>query len=168
MKISLLISIFIGSLFYTLTAQDYSIPATTDGWNQFYNASVSETTDGIIFGSAGYRDGNFIMTNDVFDLSGQTVKMKWRFNGGSERGYFRGSIRIYQTLLYISIPSDGVLADDTWCYTTLTINEDKTFSFNTATGNYLAEGGTIVGSAASGTCADGEWDGVTNAGILLG
>lgn len=150
-----------------ISAQNHMIPPTTEGWSQIHNASVNQTDSSIIYGSVGTRNGNFIMSDDVFNLSGKTVKLKWRFNGGSARTYYRGAIRIYHTSLLITIPSNGILVDDTWCYTTMTINDDKTYSFSTCTGNYHAEGGSLVGSVVSGTCSDDDWYEVLNAGILF-
>jgi hypothetical protein len=162
MKKNLLLSLLI-VLSMGLSAQDYSIPPTTTGWGQVYNAPLVEDADGITFTCVGGRNGNRVSTNEVFDFSGKKINIKWKFD--KTGGYNRCRIAILGTTKHFDIPAYSSLVSNGWYYSTLTVNADRSYSFKTAKNDYAENGGAQV-TAVSGSFLSERWHNVTN-GVLM-
>lgn len=160
MKRILLLTTLLISIVLTITAQTYSVPSSTVGWAQVYNAPYSEDVDGITFTCVGGRNGNRLMTNDVFDFSGKTINVKWKFD--KTGGFNRCRLAILGTTIHFSVPTS--FTSNAWYYSTLIVNADRTYSFKTASGDYASNGGSVV-TNLSGSYASDEWHNITN-GVL--
>ncbi|TLX74622.1 T9SS type A sorting domain-containing protein [Labilibacter sediminis] len=161
----IILALAIIGLFPLIGLSQYSIPPTTEGWSQHFNTPVVEDADGVTFACPGRRNGNYITSHDVFDFSGKTIKIKWKFD--KTGGYQRCRIAIFGTTVHFNIPSYSSLISNEWYYSTLSIGDDKTYSFKTARNNYAGDGGAQVGSTVSGTYADDQWHNITNGVILF-
>ena len=141
---------------------DYSIPLTVDSWGKVFSGPTEATADGLKINTTGYRNGNRVISNQVFDLEGKDIYVKWlKHNGGS---YMRGRIGIMNTAAYTGDISD--FTADTWYYTRIRVNTDQSVDVVTSTGNYddASSPGSVVENSPT-TIADENWYNVQNGNV---
>ncbi len=154
------------------------------------SASMSSSSQGMVFSNTGYREGMQSLTRECFDMRNATIYIKWKANG--PRGRYMGCgvgvgwpyINSRSTTgIYCpasagwTTPSHGswfstdhswegslVVEDNTWYFTRISISADRTARAVTSTGNYDDQGGTVFYSF-SFDVSEEDWSRLSCAGI---
>ncbi|MGK5094514.1 lectin-like protein [Deltaproteobacteria bacterium TL4] len=168
------------------TAGMITVPMEVASWTKFTwsnaTSTLEKTTEGIKLSCSEYRQGLQFAPKVAYDLSNAEVFMKWKANASGNYSFFYPAIyHVANDFTMTGIGSFGggsthhgygenvLIAENTFYYTRMKINSDKTYNVFTSTGNYDSNGGTVVISK-SGTIPDTEWAGINSAtfGALFG
>ena len=144
-----------------------------NNWMKGSCGNWEQTAEGIKAYGDDYRGWNYIESKTIFNLVDKELYIKWMANGG---GTFSGfGPWIYGVL---DLGEDfstnnpccrtytALIANNTWFYTRIKINADKSWYHVTCTGNYDTNGGTVF-SSRSGTIPDDQWQLVDKANIAF-
>ncbi len=163
-----------------------SVPMDLSSWSYYREGGgggVEQSAGGIKFYGSGYRQGAAILANFAADFSNATVYIKWMANGGVGNSYMGvnpmvgnvdGSGWIGYTWMdmttHHSWTGSVVIPEDTWLYTRLDVNPDRTWRGVTATGNYDDLGGTVFNNKVFGPMLQSDWHFVQTGriGLVLG
>ncbi|MBF0519093.1 MAG: hypothetical protein HQK92_05155, partial [Nitrospirae bacterium] len=163
-----------------------TIPITSSYWESFDingnnglsfgTGTLSSTSDGMKVNGVGYRQGAGLWTTNTYNLVGTETYIKWLAYGS---GYMSVNAGIsYDWLSDNSINTTGlttdhsysgstVISDNTWYYTRIKLNSDRTYTVVTATSNYDDSGGTTIKSS-SGTYSGSSWSSYQSAHVMVG
>jgi hypothetical protein len=123
---------------------------------------MEETSDGLKIHTTGYRNGNKVFSKQVFNMENNDVYIKWLKHNGAK--YMRGSIGITNTEAKLT-DLEGMAAD-TWLYTHIRINSDKSVIAITCINDY--DDATIPGTQVNSnptTITNENWYNVKNGNI---
>lgn len=170
-------SLFVLAMFFVVSSGYATlINLDLDSWETTsYDGGIGvleETAYGLKINAGGYRIGHQIATTDTYNLVDTTISITWQgYGDGSyaqfgivipELGFSTGPYGGFSTGW--SWSGSTVISDNTWYYTVITINADKTYEIISSAGDYIYNGGNII-RTSTGTIDDDKWAIASNATI---
>ncbi|AQQ71014.1 delta-60 repeat domain protein [Limihaloglobus sulfuriphilus] len=150
--------VFVASLF----AYNSPVSLHPDDWSEYTSTTSSytksETPEGYLRVTCNtYRGTVRLKCNETFNLQGSTLRYKWRVNNGSvygatSNGVSGATLSSFST--YHSWAGSIVISNNTWIYTEVVVNDDKTWSYDHSYSGY-GQGGI---KHSSSTASDDLWD----------
>ena len=148
------------------------VPLGLSHWAKAYSGVWEETSEGLkVYGTA-YRGGNSIFSKSFYNFRDSELLVKWMPNGGDGYNYahFHSHInricRIGGMTHHPHYLHDTRIYDNTWYYTRIKINTDRTYAAIMSTGDYDINGGLVVRSD-SGTISDDVWEYIEKTNIRM-
>ncbi|MEE4358665.1 MAG: carboxypeptidase-like regulatory domain-containing protein, partial [Desulfococcaceae bacterium] len=144
-----------------------AIPMTFDNWDRLHNGEWSETEEGLKINAIGYRGRSRIKTKNVYDFTDSEVFMKWKADSRSYCAITFGVYPVNSNIFITTHHSYGgstLIKNDTWYYSRIKTNPDKSYTIVTATGDYDVNGGKIIQNDST-TLSDADWAWVKKANI---
>jgi hypothetical protein len=147
--------------------QPRSLPRKSH-WHKRGNGPWEERREGLRLYGTAHRKGNYMTTRRCYDLIKSSVFVKWKPHGdkqyagfwcGIDGGFF-AACSVHHHF------RDPVLSEDTWYYTRITLNEDKSYVVLTCSGDYDGKGGKVV-MKHKGTASKEAWKLAKAARIFL-
>ncbi|MBI5192265.1 MAG: PD40 domain-containing protein [Nitrospirae bacterium] len=139
------------------------ISLAMNDWMKLYCGPWENTVDGLKVYGTDYRINNQILSKTIYNFIGKELFIKWKANnGGSFSAFGPGLFGVLDLGDNFSSPSaccqtyTKAIANDTWYYTRIKINPDKTFNHVTSTNNYDINGGSVFVSETK-TIPDAQW-----------
>lgn len=127
--------------------------------------TLTQTAEGYLRATCNAWRGHVnYRTKDTYNFQGAVVRYKWRVNCGGnycwtqDGCYPWGRMAAYNLTTHHSWASSIVISTNTWIYTEILFNENRTWSINYSYSGYGAGGITVN----SGTISDVNWDLLAN------
>ena len=143
------------------------IPPVTANWNKAECGHWLETGEGLTIYGSGLNRGNSLLAKAARDFSDSETYLKWKVFGNNifmsvDLG-LAGTVSAQGSTGW-SHNGSTLLSENTWYYTRLKIQPDRSFETVTALDNYDDQGGVVFDSD-SGTVDEADWPRVVN-GLL--
>ena len=137
-----------------------NIPLTLENWHKHYCGNWEEMEEGLKIYGTVYREGNRVRSNQIYNFIDSDTFIKSKVYNSGQFGSFNfglaNIVRFGGTTSY-SYNGSTVINENTWYFTRLRINPDKTYEVVTCTEDYDINGGTPFINK-SGTLTDAQWD----------
>ncbi|KPA09784.1 hypothetical protein MHK_010011 [Candidatus Magnetomorum sp. HK-1] len=170
-------SIFVYSLFIIISSninigfcENFnSIPLNINSWQRIAVGNWEETDEGIKFYAASYRSNHRVISKKVFNFNNSNTYVKWKVNSNSYARFYVGINGAILTHNYTTNHSYGnsvVISSNTWYFTRISVNTDKTYETVTCSDDYDDNGGNVIKST-SDTLTDSQWNIVQKTNIAL-
>ena len=134
------------------TSYSLEVPANMIFWRRTFDGHIwddgiwEETGDGIRVYGRGYRQGNALTSKVHFNFQNTEIFIQWKVNGNGQYSCFGvglfGAYNLFFGTTHHSYGGSILLSENTWYFTRIRINEDKTYEAVTTTNNYDNLGGT--------------------------
>ena len=157
--------VFVAKIFFEITTD-------MSDWMKMECGPWENTAEGLKVYGTYYRGGNLIKSKSAYNFIDKELFIKWKTNnGGSFSAYGLGLLGVD---LEISFSSPNAccqtytkaITNDTWYYTRIKINPDKTAQHVTSTNDYDINGGTVFASGTK-TISDAQWQMVDKTNIVF-
>ena len=164
-----LLTLIISLMTITVMAQDYTVPLDVEHWTTTHTGPLTEITSGLRCNSTGYRNGNTLMSKEVFDLRDKDIYIRWqKDNKGS---FLRGTLGIYDTEARLRFSSNNTYGTSfpnaTSLFTRIHIDSSTQKAvIVTSTGNYDDKGGTVQ-ETLNTEISDDKWKYVLNGNVYI-
>jgi len=150
-----------------------NVPASTSGWMKTQCGPWEDTTEGLKVYGSGPRIHNHIITRTLFDFVDREVYVKWKADGaGSFSQFGPGIVGVLDIADRFSMPNaccnayTKAIQANTWYYTRIKINSNRTFEHVTATGDYDTNGGSVFFSEVE-SIPETQWPLVSKTNIFF-
>jgi len=136
------------------------IPMKLSHWAKSFSGAWEETAEGIKLYATSYRGGNRIYSRTFYNFVNSQLFAKWMPHGGNGYNYagfynaISGHCNVGGTTHHAYRVRNTRIYDDTWYYTRIKVNEDKTWTVIMSTGDYDINGGRVAWSQSRTTSDD--------------
>ncbi|MBN2511477.1 MAG: hypothetical protein JXB18_00935, partial [Sedimentisphaerales bacterium] len=154
-------------------ASEVSISLNPANWIKYRSDSatavLTQNADGSLRATCNtYRGWMWYRTQDTYNLQGATIRYKWRMHCANNYAWTQDGLYPWAKMspqnltTHHSWASSIVISTNTWIYTEVHFNQDRTWTSDYSYNNYQGQPGSTRITGNSGVISDANWDLLAN------